>query len=332
MSGKIRSVCFVHDLWCDGKKNGALSNNQYNILGSSQSITNGYQIAHVYLDKAFQEDRVHIDDMLLDKYLNYDAYVMCFLGDSFMNPSARSLRVLSKKAPIVFMWPDTVWPWIKPVLKAVDPYAYMHVAWDGCAHRQDIQEVTRKFTTHPLIDGVTPQDDSVFKPQTKAYSVCFVGSAHGDRLELLKYFDNLKHSFIHINGQRMGTIPYKAYADIIGQSQYCLNFVASGNNLYHQMKGRLYEAAASATEVINIDSPRLIHKEPLCSIELDTKLLTPEQAIAYVKSIDEDFDRNRHKIVPPTALAVAAHSTYHSTYYSQYYWQKLLNVLETGQR
>lgn len=316
----------VHEKWCDATP-GIETSSAHNI---DKSIVAAYPAAEYtfsYIDQYFYETSMHIDHKLLTEP-EADLYIICYLGDSHLNPSVECLKKL-KNSKKIFLWPDTVWHWFPHLINRLSEVADEHISWDAGIKENQLVNIlgkltAAKFNTKLPLFGVTPQNDTILIPKHKDITVSFVGASHGERKAILDSIVNLKNlgntKFI-LDGQRNRSVDYNNYIDIISRSCITINFPMSGNNLYTQSKGRVFEAFACGTLILNIIPDRFID-----SVEKPYPNIVPcfsaTHAVDYLKSLSE----KHFKDILEQGKEIK--NLYNKYFHSSIYWKELIKPYE----
>jgi hypothetical protein len=305
-------ICIVTDKWCDGNPNAGISNNYNNIILSLSKSIKNIDISLLHYDELIQKHSKHIDSILPN--VSADVFIFCFLGNSPINPSPIALeRTKGKK---IFMWPDTVWPWITDTVQSVNQFADVHVAFDGLPNRSLLKEECLAKFAGKGINGITPQNPELFYPEEKIYDLCFLGTVHSNRAPYLEVIQNCKELKCVVGGgQRAGKLSAKDYAKVIRQSRMCLNLPLSptGNR---QLKGRVIESMASKTCLIEeIPSPieSILEQDQYMQIQNCKEL------------IDTILSKTDGEICE---MADKAYSVYNNYYSPEKYWNNLLSLID----
>lgn len=310
MKSNLR-VCLVTDKWCDANPNVGISNNYNNIILSLSRALPSLDITLLYYDELMLKHGKHIDTIL--PLVSADVYLFCFLGNSNLNPSPSAIsRLQGKKG---FIWPDTVWPWISNTIESIDPYADLHIAFDGLPDRSLIpSEALSKFIGKH-IQGITPQNPDLYYPDDKIYDICFLGSRHSNRAEYVSALRNLTDYKVVVGGgQREGKLSAEEYARIIRQSRFCLNLPLSPTGK-RQLKGRVLESIASKTCLIEeLPSPveNILHADSYYSIKSSDDI-----ANILATALDLDIKSKTDN----------AYQVYSDKYSPKVYWTTLLSYL-----
>jgi hypothetical protein len=304
-------VCIVTDKWCDANPNVGLSNNYNNIIMSLSRALPSLDISLLHYDELMLKHGKHIDTVL--PLVTADIFIFCFLGNSNLNPSPSTISRLSGKK--IFIWPDTVWPWISNTIEGIDPYADLHVAFDGLPDRSLIpSEALSKFVGKD-IQGITPQNPDLYYPDEKIYDICFLGSRHSNRAVYVSTLRNLTDYKVVVGGgQREGKLSAEEYARIVRQSKFCLNLPLSPTGK-RQLKGRAIESIASKTCLIEeLPSPieNILNKDSYFGIN------SPED---ISKILTEATDKTT------TDKIENAYQVYTNKYSPKVYWTTLLSYL-----
>lgn len=305
-------ICIVTDKWCDGNPNAGISNNYNNIILSLSKSIKNIDITLLHYDELIVKHNKHIDSILPS--ISADIFIFCFLGNSPMNPSEFAIEKLKGKK--IFLWPDTVWPWITDTVSKVNPYADLHVAFDGLPDKTMVKEDCLHKFAGKGINGITPQNPELFYPEEKIHDLCFLGTMHSNRplyVEEIRKLTSLK--CIVGGGQRAQKLSAKDYAKVIRQSRMCLNLSLSPTGK-RQLKGRVIESMASKTCVIE-EVPSLIDlaldKDSYISISSHSQL------------VDTILSKTDGEICE---LADKAYQTYTKEYSPEKYWTNLLSLVD----
>jgi len=305
-------ICIVSDKWCDGNPNIGISNNYNNIIISLRKSLPDVDITLLHYDELILKHGKHVDTVL--PFVSADIFIFCFLGNSSINPSPRVIQSLKGKK--IFIWPDTVWPWITDTIGSVTEYANLHVAFDGLPDKSIIPvEALSKFAG-PDIDGITPQNPDLYYPEEKEFDICFLGTTHSNRhLYINKLKSLTKHRVALGGGQREGKLSAKDYSAIIRKSKICLNLPLSPTGK-RQLKGRVVESIASKTCVMEeLPSPitgLLNHNQFI-------PITSPENMIEVILS------KTDGEIVD---IANSAYQVYKDKCDPKTYWNNLLDKLD----
>jgi hypothetical protein len=312
MTKKHLQICVVCDKWCDGDPAVGLSNNLNNITRSLEKGLPESIVTTLYYDMLNISYGTHIDDIL--PRVSADVFIFCFLGNSFLNPSSKSLAQLKGKK--IFIWPDTVWPWVTETISSIDQYADLHVAFDGLPNKNLIpKSALSKFVGEPL-NGISPQNPDLYYPEKKEIDICFLGTIHSNRQP---YVDALKsisgRTMIVGGGQRDGKLSPERYAEIIRKSKICLNLSLSPTGS-RQLKGRVMESMASKTCIMEeLPSPitGLLPRSSYLAVS------NPEDMANILLNTTDGQS---------ASMADEAYEIYKSTCESSIYWKTLLDRLD----
>lgn len=304
-------VCIVTDKWCDANPNIGLSNNYNNIIQSVIKSIPTLDLSILYYDELLLKYNKHVDTIL--SLTSADVYMFCFLGNSHINPSPNIISRLPGKK--IFIWPDTVWPWITETIKSINDYADVHVAFDGIPDKSLIPvEALPKFLGKD-IQGTIPQNPELYYPDEKIYDICFLGSRHSNRAEYVAELRNLTNYRVVVGGgQREGKLSPEEYARIIRQSKFCLNLPLSPTGK-KQIKGRVFEILASKTCLVEeLPSPveNILNTDCYCGV-------TSPQDI--VKILSETTDEMLNTKINN------AYNVYKNKYAPEIYWTTLLSYV-----
>jgi hypothetical protein len=181
-------VGIVCDKWCDGDPNIGISNNYNNIIISLRKGIPDIDISILHYDELLIKHGKHIDTVL--PFVAADVFIFCFLGNSKINPSPQVISNLKGKK--IFIWPDTVWPWITDTIRSINEYADLHVAFDGLPDKSIVPvEALTKFAG-PEIDGITPQNPDLYYPEQKEIDICFLGTVHSNRQRYIEELNRVE--------------------------------------------------------------------------------------------------------------------------------------------
>lgn len=307
------SLCIISERWVDANPLIGFSTNEGNVYQSAIQSGLFSKVDHLFIDKYKYETGNHIDEALMG--LEYDLFYISFLGDSFLNPSPKSLVTL--KGKIVFNWPDTVWPWIYHTTSLVNRFATCHFAHDLPSDELKLHLSPKKIHTIG-----TPQDLRYFRalkaPEAKVFDVSFMGYQYGDRPLYVSYLkEHFQGSYYFGNGSRAGSFSYEDYGTVMRQSRICINFTSSPAGV-KQLKGRAFEAAACNSFLLEEENPYtgLMFEK---GKEFDT--FTDRKDL---------LDKINYYLARPdlmTAMSNAAHKRYMENYSPVPYWNKVLSLV-----
>lgn len=186
-----------------------------------------------------------------------DLYVFVFFGDSNLNPSPETIAKLSGKK--VFVWPDTVWPWIYPTIKSVNQYADLHLS-----HDLPSDTIINFCKPKNIYNFGLPLDTALYYPDNdKQYDIAFIGTPYPPRDYYIKtlltnigYISNkIGRQLLPIigTGNRGNNFSKEELCRILRKSRIGLNFSRSpsGND---QLKCRTHETISCATLLLQNQS------------------------------------------------------------------------------
>lgn len=305
-------ICIVCDKWCDGNPNVGISNNYNNIIISLRKGIPDIDISILHYDELLIKHGKHIDTVL--PFITADIFIFCFLGDSKINPSPQVISNLKGKK--IFIWPDTVWPWITDTIRSINEYADLHVAFDGLPDKSIVPvEALTKFAG-PGIDGITPQNPDLYYPEQKEIDICFLGTVHSNRERYIEELKNLTNYKVVVGGgQREGKLSAKDYAQIIRKSKFCINLPLSPTGK-RQLKGRAIESMASKTCVME-ETP-----SPLSGLLTSDQFIPITSPSDIAKILLEKTDGEISKITE------SAYDVYKSKCSPSSYWNNLLDKID----
>jgi hypothetical protein len=319
------NICFISEKWVDGNP----------ILPRSTNLTNHYNTAiqcglfnkveHLFIDEIYYQykGKGNINNYLsylMSKNLldSYDIIFIIHLGNSSLNPNPNiigKLKAQGKK--IIYLWPDTVWPWIDEELRKTKNASTFHLAHD--LPKQNIKNILDPVKIYTI---GTPQDSELFhytSNESKNIDISFIGTQYNERKEYLDYLkDNLSkypYKIVIGSGARGDKYSFEEYASILRRSKICINFTMSPSGM-HQLKGRTYEAAACNTMLLESENDQTCKMFPdSCVKYFTSKENLVEKVHEYLHNVD-------HRI----KIAQNAYN-YYTLYYSPtQFWKQVLDI------
>lgn len=251
-------LLFVTEKWCDGNPQAGVTNSLHNLFGSLEvsdvasystlhfdeyHLTHGRNVDNELL-RVCREDR---PDVVVGSYLCHPAHLN-------VKPDTWA-KVKEMGIPVVFIWFDTVLPFVGNIADSLAPYSTLSVALDTTE-----PPVTNK---DKFLSMWTPQDTRhYFNPHSiRDIDVCFLGSVQGyqDRIvgiEALKY-NGIE--VMHMGGQRENPLPLEAYTSVMQRSKICLSFPRYRGAPFIQAKGRIFEATLCGAMLMDADNDQTKH-------------------------------------------------------------------------
>lgn len=222
-----------------------------------------------------------------------------------MNPSIDICHKLANNSRLFFMWPDTGYEWAQTKIRQLKDYT--HISWAG-------EEVDLGVRNHKFL--FTPEDDTLYFPDTKEYELSFVGSINGYR-ERYYYLHNLLNNNIKVKvcgGQREGKLTPEQYAYVIRRSKINLNFPESPSGI-DQFKGRCLETIASKSLLLSRKS------------SVTSRYLKNEFDFLEFENLEDLYSKIKYLSENPKQLEYISENgfnTYKTKYSSKIFWEETL--------
>lgn len=306
----MASVLFISEQYCDANPNFSISSNFHTFIPTLAKYVNpNYQFIPLEGDS-------HVDFRLKDYQQKNipDIVFISYLGASNLNPSDAVLlsfqQLGSKICPILH---DTVWDWAKGLIQRTSQFADLIISLDG--HSEFGFEVPC-----PVLNLNEPRDEDLFYPAEKTIDISFVGALQGGytyRPKCIKYLIDNGLDIVISGGHRENKLTSEEYARLIRSSRMTINFSESptGNQ---QLKGRVFEALASATLLLESANP------------ITQQFLRP--GIEYAQFHNEHNLLNLIKwhLDNPSLIEIIAQNGYYryiDDYRSELFWKRVLEKL-----
>lgn len=319
------NICFISEKWVDGNPNLPRSTNLTNHYNTAIQSGLFDKVEHLFIDEIFYQykGKANINDYLLysisNKLLvNYDIIFIIQLGNSPLNPDPNIIQKLKNQGKkIIYLWPDTVWPWIEEELKKTKSASTFHLAHD--LPDQKIKDILNPIKIYTI--GTT-QDAILFRYANENYKtidVSFIGTQYNERKEYLDFVKKelAGHSYkLHIgNGSRGDKLSFEDYSKILRQSKICINFTMSPAGK-HQLKGRTFEAAACNTMILE-------------SSNTQTEIMFPGKCIEFFNTKEHLVEKIHYFLARSEErkkIALEAHNYYNTYYNPVSFWQRVLEL------
>jgi len=302
-------LLFVTERYCDGNQELGLTNNYHNLFGSLKRSELEIPFDVVHIDECVVNHNTHIDK-ILPKVCNVkkpDIIIFSWFGKSEWNPSIDCLKLLRDKGIYLsIVWPDTGYDWGHNIIEQLRELIDLHVSWDNAFN------YPKQHNNHIWL--WTPQDEKLyFKEDGKNIPCTFLGTVRpGERQDFLSYAISVKAPVMVRGGQRQEKLSSEQYASLMRKSLMTLNFPWCPGNFY-QAKGRVYEALASSTLVLERknDFTSKVIKPGVEYVEFETPQDMVEKIKFYLNNSEE---RNK--------ITAAGHEAYKARFSSKHYWTK----------
>lgn len=247
------NVLFVTEKWCDGNPAAGETNSFHNLMGSLEvSELANYECLH--FDEYYINNKKNADEELLR--ICQQSRPDVIVGSYLPHPAHTNInsetwaKVKEMGIPIVFMWFDTIIPFIAAIADSLAPYSTVSIALDTSD-----PQVSNK---DKFLSLWTPQDTRHFfnAHAVRDIDVCFLGSMHGytDRIvgvEALKY-NGIE--VMQMGGQRERPLSLEAYVNVLQRAKICLNFAKHRGQPFVQAKGRIFEATLCGALLMDADN------------------------------------------------------------------------------
>lgn len=290
--------------WCDGNPSTGPTNNIHNLLGTYKNSVSP-EFDAVFVDETYR-NHLDINDILLKTVTPsvYDNLVISFLGDSNMNPTVDTLNKIGEYTNLIFIWPDTGYPWAQRRISQLTNHT--HISWGG-------EDVTPLCGKHKFL--FAPQSTDLYFPDDKVTDVSFVGSLFGytDRNEYLSYAMS-KTQITTVGGQREENLTAEQYAEAIRTSRMNINFPQSPSGK-DQFKGRCVEIIASKTLLLERENEAT--KRFLTPNEHYVEFTTKEDLVSKI-----NYLKDNPNLVEDTSER--AYEFYKKNYTSDVFWKEVL--------
>lgn len=303
-------MCIVSEKWVDANPKLPRSTTESNVYKTAIESGLFSTVTHLYLDECIYTTGVHIDNVLVGT--NYDVYFFSFIGNSLLNPTALSLKSLKGKK--IFLWPDTVWPWIFDNLKKVNEYADLHTSHDFPS-----EEVKTFISPKKIVTLGTPQDPTLFTYScVKDIDVSFIGTMYGTRPAFIKAIEKTVGISSYIGqGSRVTGMSLSEYASIMKRSKIVINLTMSPAGK-QQLKGRSFEAMACNSLLLEENN----NETSKCFSKFEDYDVfdTPESLVGNILYYLQHEDKRKQ-------IALNGHVKYMKEYSAVPYWKNMLNEI-----
>ena len=247
-------VLFVTEKWCDGNPQAGVTNSHHNLFGSIETADVAtYSTLH--FDEYYLQYGRNVDNELLRICRESPPDVI--VGSYLCHPAGLNVAketwaiVKSMGIPVIFIWFDSVLPFVANIADSLAPYSAVSVSLD---------------TSEPPVSNKdkfmamwTPQDiRHYFNPHAanRDIDVCFLGSVQGytDRINGINALKSNGIEVMHMGGQRENPLPLEAYTSVLQRSKICLSFPKYRGAPFIQAKGRIFEATLCGAMLMDADN------------------------------------------------------------------------------
>lgn len=309
-----RNILFLTEKWPNGNPLLNLTNNFHNLFNSFSQNCREENLHLLHLDESSVIYGKHIDEIAPNYCSSYKIHtvIVSLLGSSSYNPTAECFaKIKAMGVRLIFMWPDSN-PGDLVIRERIGDLADKNIIWDN--------PFSPLHNTLPRDERNVylwvPQDGAMFYSDTKnqIIPVSFVGSPrYQDRMYYLNYL--LTNSEVNIRGGQYeeGLNP-EQYAELIRTSKININFAASPNNFY-QCKGRVFEALACQTMLLESRNPST------------ASLFEPGEDYVEFSSPEDLVDKIHYYSYNDgerEAIALNGHRKYNQLYTSKLFWERVL--------
>lgn len=310
-------VLFITEKWCDGNEKMGLTNNFHNLFGSLENTNLYSSITLSHYDELYYKFKNHYDyfsEQILEEY-NPNVVVVSHLGDSFLNPTHKTYKIIkNKNIKLIFIWPDTR-DWVYSAINKLNDYADLHVSW-ACELSDEI------VLSKNHIWMWTPQDSTLYYDDLKTIKTSFIGSRRGynnTRSTIINYLLEEGIELFQAGGQREEKLSMDEYAKYIRTSAININFSESALLGTYQCKGRVFETIASNSLLLeqrNVCTRRRL-SEGIHYVEFDTQYDLKDKIIYFQKNESERKE-----------IAKNGFDVYNTKYSPTIFWKTIFEKLE----
>jgi len=302
----MSSLILVSERWCDGNPAMLLSDTYQTYYKSAIACKLFDSVECLYPDESFINGK-HIDDVLLERTSHPDYYAFTYIGDCPSNPTTRSLAKIGGKK--IFLWQDTVWPWIYKVVNDTNPYADLHTCFDFP------DEKLTNLARGGLLSLPAPQCPSLFYPEAKDIPVSFMGSTYSQRIPYLQALSLSKIPVTYSPGKRISKMPIEEYAKLLRRSAISIGMPSSPSGKL-QLKNRVFESLACGCLLLEGENP--FTRERLHVDKEYVEYTTPKDLLEKIEYYTmHEEERNK--------IAAAGLLRYLEDYSPVPFWSKILN-------
>jgi len=319
----MRKVLFVMEKWCDLNPNLSWTNSFHNHIDTFRQFSDDKFIFDtIHLDEAERTYNTHIDKILPEYCKRWGADIVLFsLLNSSCDPSLECYKQLSEMGIYtIILWPDAGPIWGIQEMTRLNPYINIHLSWDKVPqHDVPNNLVKSKVSNHLCL--WTPQNETLYYPDTKNIDVSFLGSVakYPDRINFINFVNNHNLNIVTGGGQRAGKLTPEAYASIIRHSKIGINFSSSQTGVFHQAKGRIFEYIASGSLLLEQrnDAIRDFFEEDKHYVAFSDFQELVDKIQYYLNNEDERL-----------AIAQAGYEHFKQNWTSNHYWTQLMEEVD----
>jgi spore maturation protein CgeB len=317
----MRQVLFLQDKYCSGNPKLGLSNNAHNILDTFQQSVKDAQMYTLFFDEAYMYGR-HINE-ILEAYcrkFDIDTVFVSLLGTSPSNPSLNILNNLKTLGiKIVFIWCDNNPTEIYLQDRTLE-ISDLNVVLDyPTSDLHNIRRISHEQSGKYLYLW-TPESKFLYYPDEQDIDVSFIGSIrYPDRAEYVRKLQQVFPNIYIRGGQRENYLSPEGYASLIRRSKININFSKNMDG-YSQCKGRVFEALASKTLLLeedNYSTPAFF--DPMREYRQFTDI---ESLIKQIEFYTKNPDMAE-------MIAQNGYNKYKNNWTSQHFWDRIKDKLWT---
>ena len=309
------NILFVIDKWTDHNPNNGLTFFHDKLFATFKQNYSSEQMNIVHYDEVALEHNTHVDKVLERVCKKIKPSVM-IVGCHYGSPLAPTVDILGRCKEYIgkmcFIWPDINNNYFYSNIEKYNVVADLHVA---LAHEKTI-------IANNLLWLWSTENPKLYYPieeKDKDIPVSFIGSVrYSDRQQYLSHVMSSRIPITVRGGQRENFLSPEQYANFILKSKITINFSSSPGS-DHQVKGRVFEALASKT--LLLESANEKTRQLLTPGKHYVEFTTP---LDLVQKIDY-FSRNDAERIK---IANEGHEEYKKKYTATEFWKLLFDRLK----
>jgi len=310
------NILFVIDKWTDHNPNNGLTFFHDKLFATFKQNYSSEQMNIVHYDEVHLEHATHIDKILEKICKKLKPTVMIVGIHAALPPNIPSMDVLKKCKEHIdkmcFVWPDLNNQQFYSNVERYNNVADLHIAL----------AYEKTFVADKLLWLWSPENPKLYFPleeSKKDIPISFIGSVrYGDRQQYLSHVVENKIPIVVQGGQRENFLSPEQYANLIRRSKITINFSSSPGS-DHQVKGRVFEALASNT--LLLESANEKTRQLLIPGKHYVEFTTP---LDLVQKIDY-FSRNDAERIK---IANEGYEEYKKKYTATEFWKLLFDKLK----